>query len=84
MTDVLGYAHAQAAAAAAADRLRSGLPAATVGIILGSGLGKVADSVVDSGGVAVSDRANPHIPTSAGVGHKGRLVFGSVGAKTCS
>ena len=36
MTDALGFAHANAAAAAAADRLRSGLPAATVGVILGS------------------------------------------------
>ncbi len=81
MTDVLGYAHAQAAAAAAADRLRSGLPAATVGIILGSGLGKVADSVVDSGGVAVSYGDIPHFPTSSVEGHKGRLVFGSVGGQ---
>lgn len=79
MTDVLGFTHATAAAAAAADRLRSGLPAATVGVILGSGLGAVADTVVESGGTALSYGEIPHFPTSSVEGHKGRLVYGIVG-----
>jgi purine-nucleoside phosphorylase len=79
MTEQLGFAHATAAAAAAADRLRSGLPAATVGVILGSGLGAVADTVVDDGGTALPYGEIPHFPTSSVEGHKGRLVFGRVG-----
>lgn len=79
MTDTLGFTHATAAAAAAADRLRSGLPAATVGVILGSGLGAVADAVVESGGVALPFGEIPHFPTSSVEGHKGRLVYGRVG-----
>jgi purine-nucleoside phosphorylase len=76
--DVLGFPHVTAAAAAAADRLRTGLPAASVGVILGSGLGAVADHVVDHGGVAVSYGDIPHFPTSSVEGHKGRLVAGTV------
>ncbi len=79
MNEALGFAHANAAAAAAADRLRTTLPAASIGVILGSGLGKVADSVVEAGGVAVSYGDIPHFPTSSVEGHKGRLVCGPVG-----
>ena len=79
MTDTLGFTHATAAAAAAADRLRSGLPAATVGVILGSGLGAVADTVVDHGGTALAYGEIPHFPTSSVEGHKGSLVYGRVG-----
>ncbi|MDP2343101.1 MAG: purine-nucleoside phosphorylase [Deltaproteobacteria bacterium] len=77
--DVLGHAHVAAAAAAIADRFRAELPVAAVGVILGSGLGSVADVVVERGGQAVDYGLIPHFPTSSVEGHKGRLVFGRVG-----
>jgi purine-nucleoside phosphorylase len=78
MNDVLGYAHAAAAAAVIADRLRLGTPAASVGVILGSGLGAVADTVLEQGGAAIPYGEIPHFPTSSVEGHKGRLVAGRV------
>jgi purine-nucleoside phosphorylase len=74
----LGYAHVHAAAAAVADRFRASLPAATVGVVLGSGLGAVADHVLAQGGQAVDYGAIPHFPVSSVEGHKGRLVLGKV------
>ncbi|MBM4279400.1 MAG: purine-nucleoside phosphorylase [Deltaproteobacteria bacterium] len=74
----LGYAHVHAAAAAVADRLRTSLPAAPVGVVLGSGLGAVADHVLAQGGRAVDYGAIPHFPVSSVEGHKGRLVLGTV------
>lgn len=78
MTEVPGYAHVQAAAAAIADRFRVALPVAPVGVILGSGLGAVADTILEQGGSAISFGEIPHFPTSSVEGHKGRLVFGTV------
>ncbi|HEY1098699.1 MAG TPA: purine-nucleoside phosphorylase [Myxococcota bacterium] len=78
MTTDLGHSHVQAAAAAIADRFRLSLPVAPVGVILGSGLGAVADSVVDNGGQALPFGDIPHFPTSSVEGHKGRLVYGVV------
>lgn len=72
---------AQIEAAAIAIRERLDLPpgpVASVGVVLGSGLGAVADGVVDGGGRAVEFGAIPHFPTSSVEGHKGRLVFGRV------
>ena len=78
MTDLPGYAHVQAAAAAVADRFRTALPTATVGVVLGSGLGAVADAILENGGQTISFGDIPHFPTSSVEGHKGRLVFGVV------
>lgn len=80
MTDALSFPHAAAAAAVVADRLRLGTPAASVGIILGSGLGAVADTVLEQGGAALSYGEIPHFPTSSVEGHRGRLVAGRVGS----
>jgi purine-nucleoside phosphorylase len=77
----LGHAHVHAAAAFLADRFKRPLPVAAVGVVLGSGLGSVADGVVaDGGGVAVDYGVIPHFPTSSVEGHKGRLVYGKVGS----
>lgn len=79
MTETLGFAHVTAAAAAVADRFRTAAPVAPVGVVLGSGLGAVADAVVEQGGQAISFGEIPHFPTSSVEGHKGRLVLGTVG-----
>ncbi len=73
------YAEIQAAAEFIRGRigLASGESVATIGLVLGSGLGHVGDLLADSqGGVAIPYNAIPHFPTSTVVGHKGRLVFG--------
>lgn len=74
------FAEIQAAAAAIRDRfgLRADASVATVGVVLGSGLGAVADSLVGRGGQAIEYGAIPHFPTSSVDGHKGRLVLGQV------
>jgi purine-nucleoside phosphorylase len=62
--------------AAAAVRSRCGaLP--QIAIVLGSGLGDFADSLLDS--VATPYEQLPHWPASKVIGHAGRLVVGSVG-----
>lgn len=74
------YAEISAAAAAIRDRLGIGADevVAQVGVVLGSGLGPVADKILEGGGTAVPYGAIPHFPTSSVEGHKGQLVFGSV------
>jgi purine-nucleoside phosphorylase len=62
----------------AASFLRSKIAAPPeVGIILGSGLGAFADAVEPEAVVSFADV--PGAPPSGVVGHKGRLVLGSVG-----
>jgi purine-nucleoside phosphorylase len=80
MTDAVGFEQVQAAAAFARDRfgVREGV-VAPVGVVLGSGLGRVADVVLERGGIAIEYGALPHFPVSSVEGHKGRLVFGDVG-----
>jgi len=78
----LSYAEIQAAAAAIRDRtghLDESTSVATVGVVLGSGLGRVADLVMEGeGAIAIEYGAIPHFPTSSVEGHKGRLVYGRV------
>jgi purine-nucleoside phosphorylase len=74
----LGHAQVHAAAAALADRFRASIPVASVGVVLGSGLGAVADQVLSGGGHVVDYGAIPHFPVSSVEGHKGRLVHGVV------
>jgi purine-nucleoside phosphorylase len=50
----------------------------TVGIVLGSGLGGLKDSLVVTERFAYSDI--PHFPVSTVQGHGGELIFGSMGA----
>ena len=51
-----------------------------VGIVLGSGLGKLADSITDP--VTVPYREIPGFPVSTAVGHKGNFIAGRLGGKT--
>ena len=48
-----------------------------IGIILGSGLGKLADRI--EGAVVVPYGDIPHFKKSTAVGHKGNLIFGELG-----
>ncbi|MCC7075037.1 MAG: purine-nucleoside phosphorylase [Deltaproteobacteria bacterium] len=81
MSSTVGHPQVQAAAAFARERLgaRGDEEVAAVGVVLGSGLGHVADVVEENGGKAVEYSAMPHFPTSSVEGHKGRLVAGRVG-----
>ena len=53
----------------------------TVGIILGSGLGGIADVVEDA--VAVSYADIPGMPSTTVQSHAGRLVFGTIAGVAC-
>jgi purine-nucleoside phosphorylase len=64
--------------AAAAVRARCGTLPDTA-IVLGSGLGDFADTLLDA--VATPYGAIPHWPASTIVGHAGRLVIGTVAGK---
>lgn len=50
-----------------------------VGVILGSGLGELADEV--EGKLAIPYGDIPHFPVSTAPGHAGNLVFGKLGGK---
>ena len=49
------------------------------GIILGSGLGSLADKI--KGSVVIPYADIPYFPVSTAVGHKGNLIFGELGGK---
>lgn len=49
----------------------------TLGVILGSGLGKVVESVSDS--VVIPYSEIPHFPLTTVTGHEGRMILGRVG-----
>jgi purine-nucleoside phosphorylase len=67
----------QVAEAAAFVQSRLGALAPRVGIVLGSGLGAVADAILDP--VIVPYREIPHFPQSTVEGHAGRMVAGLLG-----
>ncbi len=50
-----------------------------VGIILGSGLGNLANTIVAEKEIPYKDI--PHFPVSTVEGHKGRLIFGELGGR---
>lgn len=52
----------------------------TVGIILGSGLGKLADKIEEP--VVIPYRDIPGFPVSTAIGHKGNFIIGQLGGKT--
>ncbi len=49
------------------------------GIILGSGLGSLADKIEDA--VVIPYKEIPYFPVSTAVGHKGNLIIGNLGGK---
>ncbi len=68
---------------AAADAIRSaarglafGNGAATTGVILGSGLGALADRIDDATAIPYADL--PHFPRSTAAGHAGKLIVGTL------
>jgi purine-nucleoside phosphorylase len=63
--------------AAAFLRGKLGTPAPRIGIVLGSGLGAVADSITEP--VAIPYAAIPHFPQSTVEGHTGLIVAGLLG-----
>lgn len=52
---------------------------ASIGIILGSGLGNLSNDIVTEKEISYNDI--PHFPVSTVEGHKGRLIFGELGGK---
>lgn len=49
------------------------------GIVLGSGLGKLADAITDP--IVIPYKEIPHFSVSTAVGHKGNLIAGMLGGK---
>jgi len=68
----------QVSEAAAFLQNRLGALSPRIGIVLGSGLGAVADAVVDP--VVIPYAEIPHFPQSTVEGHSGRIVAGMLGA----
>ena len=50
-----------------------------VGIVLGSGLGKLAESI--SNPITIPYRTIPGFPVSTAIGHKGNFIVGVLGGK---
>lgn len=64
----------------AADFIKNKTPVAPqIGLILGSGLGELADEVQDK--VVISYKEIPNFPVSTAPGHAGNLVLGKLGNK---
>jgi len=62
---------------AAADAVRARVPQPPeIGVVLGSGLGDFAGTLID--GVSMPYKDLPHWPVSRVIGHEGRLVVGTV------
>ena len=68
--------------AASADALRARLDgrAPEVGVVLGSGLGQLAEEVEDA--VAVDYRDIPYFHGTTAPGHRGRMIFGTLAGKS--
>ena len=66
------------AAAYVASRLEGRKP--VVGIVLGSGLGKLADQIESP--LVISYKDIPGFPVSTAIGHKGNYIVGELGGKT--
>ena len=60
------------------SRLEGRVP--QVGIVLGSGLGKLADTIEDA--TVIPYRDIPGFPVSTAIGHKGNFIVGTLGGKT--
>ena len=75
MTDNLRFIHA--ASDYLVERLDGRKP--TVGIVLGSGLGKLADEIQDP--LVIPYKDIPGFPVSMAIGHKGNFIIGTLGGK---
>jgi len=66
----------------AADRLRDllGERQPEIGIVLGSGLGKLADQIIDPLVIPYKDTRG--FPVSTAIGHKGNFIVGKLGGKS--
>lgn len=51
-----------------------------VGIVLGSGLGKLAEKIENP--VTISYKEIPNFPKSTAIGHKGNFIYGNLGGKS--
>ncbi|MEG0268400.1 MAG: purine-nucleoside phosphorylase, partial [Carnobacterium sp.] len=58
---------------------KKGVKQLDVGLILGSGLGELADEIENP--VIIAYNKIPHFPVSTVVGHAGQLVYGELGGK---
>ncbi len=58
---------------------RIGTDGPEVGIVLGSGLGKLADAISDKTVIPYTDV--PEFPRSTAIGHKGNFIIGELGGK---
>ncbi|CAA9957899.1 hypothetical protein P3342_002702 [Pyrenophora teres f. teres] len=83
MQDPLASPNAYARATATAAYIRSQLPPAlqnpSVGIVCGSGLGGLADTIEPEPKVELAYGTIPNFPQSTVVGHAGKFVFGQIG-----
>ncbi len=68
----------QEAASCVKQRLEGRQP--LVGIVLGSGLGKLAERIEDP--LVIPYREVPGFPVSTAIGHKGNFIVGTLGGKT--
>ena len=75
MNDILRVIHA--ASDVLAERLEGRKP--VVGIVLGSGLGKLADEIKDP--LVIPYNELPGFPVSTAIGHKGNFIVGELGGK---
>ena len=66
-------------ASASYIRQQTGAENPLVGIVLGSGLGKLADSIEHA--TAIPYRDIPGFPESTATGHKGNFIYGTLGGK---
>ena len=66
----------------AAEYLRSQLQGRqpVVGIVIGSGLGKLAEKIADP--IVIPSRTIPGFPVYTAIGHKGNFIVGELGGKT--
>ena len=60
------------------DLLGEGQP--EIGIVLGSGLGKLADQIIDP--LVIPYKDIPGFPVSTAIGHKGNFIVGKLGGKS--
>lgn len=65
--------------AAAANESFAGYDKPAVGIVLGSGLGKLAEKIENP--VVIPYKEIPGFPVSTAIGHKGNYILGKVGGK---
>ena len=68
----------QRAAAYVREKLDTRKP--EIGIVLGSGLGKLADQIIDP--FIIPYKEIPGFPVSTAIGHKGNFIIGTLGGKT--